>query len=75
MYKKHTVYKFVSIHFIARSAGRLDSLDFNYRCRKTQKKFDDCVFDKLGWERPPIGYFSRIRLIDSGRKISLHICG
>lgn len=37
-----------------------------FRCRKTQAQFDKCVLEKLGWERPPLGYYARIRLHDTG---------
>ena len=40
---------------------------FATRCRKTQAIYDKCVFDKLGQERPPPGYFSKVRLHDTKR--------
>jgi len=36
-------------------------------CRKTQVAYDKCVFDKIGVERPELGYFSRIRVHDTTR--------
>ncbi|PAA92542.1 hypothetical protein BOX15_Mlig013804g3, partial [Macrostomum lignano] len=36
-------------------------------CRREQGPFDDCVRQHLGQERPPPGYFSKIRLHDSQR--------
>uniref|UniRef100_A0A8D0BZH3 NADH dehydrogenase [ubiquinone] 1 alpha subcomplex subunit 8 n=1 Tax=Salvator merianae TaxID=96440 RepID=A0A8D0BZH3_SALMN len=30
------------------------------RCRKQQQVFDDCVLDKLGWERPDLGQLSKV---------------
>ncbi|GAB1607327.1 NADH dehydrogenase [ubiquinone] 1 alpha subcomplex subunit 8-like [Argonauta hians] len=42
--------------------------DMNFsHCRKTQKAFDECVQEKLGIERPYIGYFSKVRIHDSQR--------
>lgn len=38
-----------------------------WRCRKTQAKFDKCMVEKLGIERPPIGYFSSVRIHDTTR--------
>ena len=29
-------------------------------CRKQQKEFDNCVLDKLGWERPDLGNLSKV---------------
>ncbi len=33
------------------------------RCRKQQQTFDNCVLDKLGWERPELGDLSKVRLV------------
>ncbi|CAI9724452.1 Hypothetical predicted protein [Octopus vulgaris] len=42
--------------------------DMNFQnCRKTQNVFDECVKEKLGIERPYVGYFSKIRLHDTQR--------
>ncbi|XP_011413278.1 NADH dehydrogenase [ubiquinone] 1 alpha subcomplex subunit 8-like [Crassostrea angulata] len=41
-------------------------LDFE-PCRKPQLIFDDCMKEKVGMDRPYIGYFARIRLVDSDR--------
>ncbi len=35
---------------------------FHSRCRKTQEVFDKCVLDKLGQERPEVGYFTKVRV-------------
>lgn len=44
------------------------SKKYEYRyCRKTQALFDKCVLDNLDLERPPIGYFCRIKLHESKR--------
>lgn len=40
---------------------------FYYSCRKPQLIFDDCMKEKTGIDRPYIGYFARIRLVDSDR--------
>lgn len=40
---------------------------FYYSCRKPQLVFDDCMKEKVGMDRPYIGYFARIRLVDSDR--------
>ena len=45
----------------------IDVSSSDFRCRKTQLAFDKCVFDKLGQERPPLGYFSKIRVHDTKR--------
>ncbi|ELT99860.1 hypothetical protein CAPTEDRAFT_226933 [Capitella teleta] len=31
-------------------------------CRSTQAVFDKCIFEKLGQERPELGYFSKTRV-------------
>jgi len=37
--------------------------DMNFkRCQSTQKVFDKCILDHLGQERPPPGYFSKVRV-------------
>jgi len=37
------------------------------RCRKTQYAFDKCMLDKLGQERPYVGYFSKVRVHHTNR--------
>lgn len=29
-------------------------------CRKQQKEFDNCVLEKLGWQRPELGDLSKV---------------
>ncbi|ESN99574.1 hypothetical protein HELRODRAFT_84162 [Helobdella robusta] len=42
--------------------------DMSFRhCRRLQSEFDKCIFDKLGQERPPLGYFSKIRVHNTTR--------
>ncbi|KAI0233481.1 NADH dehydrogenase [ubiquinone] 1 alpha subcomplex subunit 8 [Lamellibrachia satsuma] len=36
-------------------------------CRKPRGIFDKCVFEKLGMEKPELGYFSKIRVHDTRR--------
>ena len=38
-----------------------------YRCRDLQLPFDECVKEKIGVERPYIGYFSKRRLYTNDR--------
>ena len=40
---------------------------FVFRCRKTRGIFDKCVFEKLGIEKPELGYFSKVRVHDTKR--------
>ncbi|XP_048731513.1 NADH dehydrogenase [ubiquinone] 1 alpha subcomplex subunit 8-like [Ostrea edulis] len=42
------------------------SLDFA-NCRKPQLVFDECMKEKLDIDRPYIGYFARVRLVDTDR--------
>lgn len=39
-------------------------------CRKQQKEFDNCVLDKLGWERPALGDLSKVSLHISRLSVS-----
>ena len=58
----------IYIYIYIYAPGILDKkFCFYFSCRKTQKKFDDCVLEKLGQERPEVGYFSRVRVHDSKR--------
>ena len=34
---------------------------FFFRCRPSQKKFDTCVFENLGWVRPELGDLGKVR--------------
>jgi len=44
------------------------------RCRKTQYAFDKCMLDKLGQERPYVGYFSKVRVHHTKRpKPEVHV--
>ncbi|KAK6183218.1 hypothetical protein SNE40_010741 [Patella caerulea] len=36
-------------------------------CREFQSIFDNCIKEKLGQDRPPLGYFSKIRVHESKR--------
>ncbi|XP_074652521.1 NADH dehydrogenase [ubiquinone] 1 alpha subcomplex subunit 8-like [Tubulanus polymorphus] len=36
-------------------------------CRKSQSLYDKCVLDKLGLEKPPAGYFAKIRVHETKR--------
>ena len=38
-----------------------------HRCRKLQYPLDDCVKEKIGLERPELGFFNRVRLVDTNR--------
>jgi len=43
-------------------------------CRKTQYPFDKCMLDKVGIERPYVGYFSKARVHHTNRpKPEVHI--
>jgi len=43
-------------------------------CRKTQYAFDKCMLEKLGIERPFVGYFSKIRVHHTNRpKPEVHV--
>lgn len=49
------------------------SVDFALSpCRQTQAAFDQCVFEKMGIERPKLGYYSRVRVHDSKRPKPIH---
>jgi len=44
------------------------------RCRKTQYAFDKCMLEKVGIERPYVGYFSKVRVHHSKRpKPEVHV--
>ncbi|KAL3835771.1 hypothetical protein ACJMK2_021252 [Sinanodonta woodiana] len=57
--KKHCADEFMKFH---------ECIDFSSRdlifkpCKKQQKIFDDCMQEKVGIERPPVGYFSLTRV-------------
>ncbi|VUZ51364.1 unnamed protein product [Hymenolepis diminuta] len=36
-------------------------------CRKLQYPLDNCIKEKIGLERPELGYFNRVRLVDTKR--------
>nr|CUU00225.1 hypothetical transcript [Hymenolepis microstoma] len=36
-------------------------------CRKLQYPLDNCIKEKIGLERPALGYFNRVRLVDTKR--------
>ncbi|XP_069465751.1 NADH dehydrogenase [ubiquinone] 1 alpha subcomplex subunit 8 [Ambystoma mexicanum] len=38
-------------------------------CRKQQKLFDECVFEKLGWIRPDLGALSKVTKVQTDRPI------
>ncbi|KAI2659995.1 NADH dehydrogenase [ubiquinone] 1 alpha subcomplex subunit 8 [Labeo rohita] len=38
-------------------------------CRKQQKEFDNCVLDKLGWERPELGDLSKVTKVATSRPL------
>jgi len=43
-------------------------------CRKTQYAFDKCMLEKLGQERPYVGYFSKVRVHHTKRpKPEVHV--
>ncbi|KAJ8286586.1 hypothetical protein GJAV_G00040850 [Gymnothorax javanicus] len=37
------------------------------QCRKQQNKFDNCVLEKLGWERPGLGDLSKVTKVQTSR--------
>ncbi|KAG7266494.1 hypothetical protein CRUP_016866 [Coryphaenoides rupestris] len=39
------------------------------RCRKQQEKFDNCVLDKLGWQRPDLGELSKVTKVTTSRPL------
>ncbi|ESO96503.1 hypothetical protein LOTGIDRAFT_115810 [Lottia gigantea] len=41
-------------------------MDFS-KCRRMQAPFDNCVKEKIGVERPPLGYFTRLREHETSR--------
>lgn len=38
-------------------------------CRKQQLAFDNCVLDKLGWERPDLGELSKVTKVQTDRPL------
>lgn len=45
-----------------------------FSCRKYQYAFDKCMLEKLGVERPYVGYFSKIRVHHTKRpKPEVHV--
>uniref|UniRef100_A0A8C4SJ03 NADH dehydrogenase [ubiquinone] 1 alpha subcomplex subunit 8 n=2 Tax=Erpetoichthys calabaricus TaxID=27687 RepID=A0A8C4SJ03_ERPCA len=36
-------------------------------CRKQQRAFDNCVLEKLGWERPDLGDLSKVTKVQTDR--------
>lgn len=38
-----------------------------HSCRKLQYPLDNCIKEKMGIERPGLGYFNRVRLVDTER--------
>ncbi|KAK3521458.1 hypothetical protein QTP70_005784 [Hemibagrus guttatus] len=38
-------------------------------CRKQQKEFDNCVLEKLGWERPQLGDLSKVTKVATSRPL------
>ncbi|TRY69660.1 hypothetical protein DNTS_028425 [Danionella cerebrum] len=38
-------------------------------CRKEQKMFDDCLLEKLGWERPELGDLAKITKVQTSRPL------
>ncbi|XP_016403367.1 NADH dehydrogenase [ubiquinone] 1 alpha subcomplex subunit 8-like [Sinocyclocheilus rhinocerous] len=38
-------------------------------CRKQQKEFDNCVLEKLGWERPELGDLSKVTKVATSRPL------
>lgn len=38
-----------------------------FRCRKPQAVFDKCLKEHLNLERPPVGYFSMVRVHKTSR--------
>uniref|UniRef100_A0A0X3NPP3 NADH dehydrogenase [ubiquinone] 1 alpha subcomplex subunit 8 n=1 Tax=Schistocephalus solidus TaxID=70667 RepID=A0A0X3NPP3_SCHSO len=49
---------------IYKHGGRTFSIE---NCRKLQYPLDECIKMKIGQERPELGYFNRVRLIDTNR--------
>ncbi|XP_062410755.1 NADH dehydrogenase [ubiquinone] 1 alpha subcomplex subunit 8 [Sardina pilchardus] len=39
------------------------------RCRKQQAEFDNCVLEKLGWQRPDLGELSKVTKVTTSRPI------
>ncbi|XP_006007201.1 NADH dehydrogenase [ubiquinone] 1 alpha subcomplex subunit 8 [Latimeria chalumnae] len=39
------------------------------RCRKQQHVFDNCVLEKLGWERPDLGDLSKVTKVKTDRPL------
>ncbi|XP_003728171.1 NADH dehydrogenase [ubiquinone] 1 alpha subcomplex subunit 8 [Strongylocentrotus purpuratus] len=48
-------------------------LDYNKqefrRCRQSQKKFDTCVFENLGWVRPELGDLGKVTVVKTERPV------
>ena len=38
-----------------------------FSCRKLQYAMDNCIKEKMNIERPELGYFNRVRLVDTKR--------
>lgn len=38
-------------------------------CRKQQQSFDNCVLDKLGWQRPDLGDLSKVRRVNERLRV------
>ena len=47
----------------------------NTNCRGIQAQFDTCMKDSLGMDRPPLGYFSLIRVHESDRYVYQSVFG
>jgi len=46
----------------------LDRKELEFRrCRKQQEKFDNCVFEQLGWTRPELGELSKTTVVKTER--------
>ncbi|XP_062621209.1 NADH dehydrogenase [ubiquinone] 1 alpha subcomplex subunit 8-like [Saccostrea cucullata] len=61
--KKHCMKEFEA-YYTCIDRDYKGQLDFSM-CRKPQLVFDDCMKEKLNIDRPYIGYFARIRLVDT----------
>lgn len=48
---------------LEQKSGRMESR----LCRDIQAKFDNCMKENMGLDRPPLGYYSLIRVHDSNR--------
>ncbi|XP_070535756.1 NADH dehydrogenase [ubiquinone] 1 alpha subcomplex subunit 8-like [Ptychodera flava] len=48
----------------------LDNNQQKFRwCRKEQEKFDNCVFESLGWVRPELGELSKTTIVKTERPV------